>query len=195
MNDSTHSKRRQWGEHPVQISGDGEPIVRVSNLRSPFFYRDLHRYISRYWKCHMNASEYSTLDMIFDRTIGWGKLWEWISLQHFVTGIWNEKQVYSDGTGLSKRTVQRAIMTLESKGMILKRDCFGQCSKFALNLLWKPPSMRYVNGKKAFHPLGSEEYWNKSAEGKAAETWVLIQRGGADLYEYHYDSGKQPEEE
>src|SRR6266436_8429372 len=125
QNDTTYRRRRKLGEEPLGVqrarNGD-EPIIvqhgpKITrntplgeiDLRNIFFYRDFHRYMSRYWKCHCSAAAYSVLDMIFDRTIGWGKLWEWISLHQFEQGVWNERRVFSDGTRLSKRTVQRAL--------------------------------------------------------------------------------------
>src|SRR5947207_2303199 len=117
----TNNTRSKVGisEANLPKTQNGEPYpVKELDLRDLVFFRDFHRMISRYWKPHLSAAEYSVLDMIVDRTLGWGKLWELISLSHFVRGVWSDEITYSDGTGLGKRTIQRAIITLLKKGVI-----------------------------------------------------------------------------
>ena len=183
--------RRKWGQRPNvdhQERADGSETfsIRSIDLKNPLFYRDLHRYLSRYWKPHATPSEYAVLDFIFDRTIGWGKHWEIISLRHFVHGVWNEKKVYSDGTHLGVRTVQRALNGLLKKGMIRKECERGERCWYSLNLLWEPPKFRYLNGKTPYRPAGSETYWEDVADGKSKETYVVIQRDSEGIAESLY---------
>jgi hypothetical protein len=187
-------KLRQWGEPPLIRNDERDDLedfpedrdTKVANLKNPIFYRDLHRYMSRYWKPHIKASEYAVLDFVFDRTIGWGKLWEIISLRHFATGVWNETKVFTDGTGLGKRTIQRALNRLVELGMVRKQGEKGERCWYSLNLLWEPPRFRYLKGKTPCRPAGSKSYWQDVADSKSAETYVIVQRDSEGLVEALY---------
>lgn len=161
------------------------------DLRSVFFYRDLHRHISRYWKAYLTAAEYSVLDMIFDRTIGWGKLWERISLNQFEGGVWTKTTVYSDGTNLSKRTIQRAITSLLKNRLVLAQTTKGSAAKYAINLAWKPP----LNNKHYRQTLAladsSASEWQRLMQTNEDIVIALIERKGQGLFELESAYGER----
>lgn len=193
---STHSGRRKVVKNPVRVPDReyGNPeLPTKEDFRSLVFYRDFHRFISRYWKRHMTSAEYSVLDMIFDRTVGWGKLFEYISLNQFVNGVWNEKSVYSDGTGIPKRTVQRTLNRLLEKGLIVQKKWkTGMTTQYAVNLFWKPPRLQYKDGRKLFQPSGYETFWEKTATEESMAIQSRIEGAGPIIYEVDLPERTEP---
>jgi hypothetical protein len=107
--------------------------------------------------------------------------------------VWNERKVFSDGTRLSKRTVQRALKELLEMGMIRCHGNPGRAAKYAINFFWQPPEFKYINGTRAFSPAGSKSYWEAIASGQARTVVTLIQRVGEDLYERELVDATEPE--
>jgi hypothetical protein len=148
------------------------------DLDSVLFFRDLHRYISRYWKAHLTPAEFSIVDMVLDRTFGWGKLWEYISLNQFVHGVSSRGKAFSNGTGMSKRTVQRAVRSLQVSQAIFSKKTKGDQSRFALNLLWEPKTSKYFDSESCI----GQAYWSKDVTAQSSDLFAVFQREAPVLY-------------
>jgi len=191
MNSNSYYEQSQFAREVEEPEPDSQRKISKAVLSKTIFYRDVHRYISRYWKFHIGPAEYLVLDMVFDRTIGWGKLWECIPLNHFVYGMWNGEDVYTDGTGMGKRTVQRAIETLCSNKVIRKRGTKGEAASFAVNLLWKPPALAHLGLNTPECSTGAQRYWQDVAARESRKIYELIQLGGEGLYDCHFKKGRR----
>lgn len=86
----------------------------------------------------LSSSEFSLVRFIFDRTAGWGKEWERISIKHFIEGIESKDGSRWGGTCIkSKRTVIPILQGLLDKGAI-QRERYGASFKYSLNYNWEP---------------------------------------------------------
>lgn len=88
------------------------------------------QHIDRHWSRVLNGAEFKLVSHIFDRTYAWGNVTEQISIREFATGRTN----YTAGTGLSKRTIYRAIASLSDRGFIGYDSERGFRSTYAVNM-------------------------------------------------------------
>ena len=72
--------------------------------------------MDQYW-CKLSGSEQKVLDFLLRRTFGFQKIKDEISIGQFVNGV----RGYDYGTGLSERTVIRALSVLEKMGFFTVR--------------------------------------------------------------------------
>ena len=79
----------------------------------PSEFREAVRYYTREVE-NLTPRNYLVLMFILDRTIGWDKIWEKISVNHITAGITNVQ----NGFNLSNRTVYRAMNDLLDLGLI-----------------------------------------------------------------------------
>jgi hypothetical protein len=55
------------------------------------FVREVHRKMVRVWFPHFSALERLALIFVYDRTLGWGKEWERITMEHCAEGVYDER--------------------------------------------------------------------------------------------------------
>jgi DNA-binding transcriptional ArsR family regulator len=102
---------------------------------SPVYHNEFLKVLMREWSPYMTHAAYSLLLMIFDRTVGWRKQWERITLMHFEKGVGDrDGNMYHGGTGMSRRTIQRHLRLLIESGAILKRED----NEYSINIKWEP---------------------------------------------------------
>lgn len=82
----------------------------------------------------LGSSELKVILFIFDRTWGWSKDFERIPLSHFTDGV----KGFTKGTGLSERSVVRALAWLEENEVIEVEREDGRSNKYAIRWDWKP---------------------------------------------------------
>ena len=105
------------------------------------FARDTLREINREWKHDLTIYEWGAVVFVFERTIGWNKEWERISLRQFAQGVFGK-----DGTVYAAPFIScasRAGKTLDrlvERGAILRRysKSHDQAREYAINIKWKP---------------------------------------------------------
>lgn len=182
------SKKRIPG---VDAIGRAVPLTK-EDWSDVVFYRDFHRCMARHWKCHMSASEYVVLDALFDRTIGWGKLWEYVSLRHFVHGVQNDERSHTDGSSLGKRTVERSLQSLQHKRVIFRRGFKGETLRCAINLLWVPPRVVHVAVSTGARIPGAESYWRDIAAERSLAILATVYRDRQKLYKLEYGAESVP---
>tara|TARA_R110002153_G_scaffold26421_5_gene82923 strand:+ start:4312 stop:5616 length:1305 start_codon:yes stop_codon:yes gene_type:complete len=86
----------------------------------------------------MTPNEYTVIMFIFDRTLGWGKVTEYIPSRHFLEGLRSDTgMIYAPSVGMSERTLRNALRSLDDKGMIHRDVDFGCRSKYGINFEWK----------------------------------------------------------
>ncbi len=112
------------------------------NLRSPVYYREWTQKIIRYWLPVLSAPEALVLLMVFDRTIGWGKEWELITVWQFEYGLEitkpNQKTYrYSGGIPIKRTAIKNALRSLvEKKCLLTSVNNWGKL--YAINFEWRP---------------------------------------------------------
>ena len=111
---------------------------------SPVVYRDLHRITTRTWMGHLTPSQMLIVAFVFDRTIGWGKDRERITLDHFMNGVSSHKDelVYAHGCGLCETTVKRTIRQLVGLGVITRENGW-----YGINFEWSPDMKKLAQPK------------------------------------------------
>jgi hypothetical protein len=118
--------------HPSEADAD-----LSSTLHSPAYFRDWFRVIERQWTPFLKPAAKSILYMVLDRTLGWGKQWERITVAHFVSGVPSRKGEGGTGphpgTGLGKDAVREWLAALEGAGALLRDGQF-----LSINYRWQP---------------------------------------------------------
>lgn len=105
------------------------------------------RIYSRIVRSSMCLPENERLVLLFilDRTVGWHRVWETISLSQFANGVnrhrGGSRVVVSRGTRLSPSEVTEALERLESLGAITA-DHWGPELAFKINENWLHPDLR-----------------------------------------------------
>lgn len=94
----------------------------------------LHVYqtVSRVWRRHLTASEFTVMMFLIDRSVGWGK--NYVRASHGNNLRGNED--YS-GVGVSERTYFRCLNSLAAKRMI-DRTNLGHSVLIWVNVAWQP---------------------------------------------------------
>lgn len=94
--------------------------------------------LSHHWMGRVTSSQFCILVFIADRTLDYGKLWERIPRNHFLTGVLRREDGISlhGGTGLSESTLWRSLAILESDDLVLCRRSENRslANEYALNL-------------------------------------------------------------
>lgn len=108
-----------------------------------YYLRILHRV----WMRPLSAAEFKIVAFVFDRTIGWRKRRERITLRQLSNGVPSgDGSLYSGGTGLSRRTIIDALSRLtgeacrDEKGLtpLVKEVDSPHWIWYSLNFDWKP---------------------------------------------------------
>lgn len=68
--------------------------------------------LHRRWMRAVTTPEFKVLTFVFDRTCGWSKKSERITLDHFQAGVWQGRKCITGGTGLTRPTIIAALANL-----------------------------------------------------------------------------------
>jgi Bacteriophage replication protein O len=98
-----------------------------------------------HWMARLSGAELKVLLYIARRTFGFGKANDRISLSQLADGITKrDGSVLDRGTGISRSSVARALITLETMGMVLRQSNLADTGKefdentYSINLAWEP---------------------------------------------------------
>lgn len=117
-------------------------------FNSPQHYREWSRRLDREWNQALPSGEFSVVRFVFDRTAGWGKQWEVITLSHFTDCVIGKNGVNYGGIHAKQNgTVLAYIRSLVEKGAIL-REPKGKSFIYSINYDWTPP-MKMPKSKRA----------------------------------------------
>jgi len=98
--------------------------------------------------------EYRALHFILDRTLGWNKTWEKITLKQAVEGIENNGVIYaSPFSPNSASGASKALKGLLEKGVIEAQAGPNRTNKYRINEQWQPMKIskrRAAEGKKEY---------------------------------------------
>lgn len=100
------------------------------------FKVEMYQRAIREWAAHISGNEFIVLMQIMDRTVGWG-----LREATFTTSRLREgDSTYRGISEVSRRTLFRALATLEEKGFIVRRrDAKNQeIRHYAVNVGWNP---------------------------------------------------------
>ena len=91
--------------------------------------------IVREWSFSLSLSEFRAVIFVYDRTIGWGKEWETITVDQMVNGVWNEDNTkfFASPIGTNKNRVRKTINGLVERGLLRRRSA-GKSSQYSLVL-------------------------------------------------------------
>lgn len=96
---------------------------------------EMRKVIERQWSLSLSLSEYRILMMVFDRTMGWGKVWEKITYRQFIDGVHgSDGTVWHCGTGLTPATVSKGLGRLTDMRLIFRDDR----GRYTINQTWTP---------------------------------------------------------
>ena len=128
--------------HAISYATEPSEPLDSKEIASLQFYASFNRWMTRQWKRHLSLAESVVLDFVFDRTVGWGKEWEAISIRHAMDGYAHDQpHCASTGTGLSTQAVVNALRSLCDKGTLRREEGSGRCAtRFAINFHWTPAS-------------------------------------------------------
>jgi len=116
-----------------------EGVVMTLPIYALKFRNFFSRIQCQIWMSRLTPAEYSVFSLIADRTFDWGRLWRRIPIAEFMKGAFEENgYCYHQGTGLSERTIQRALKTLLEKGCIGTKRYSGCESEYAINIFRRP---------------------------------------------------------
>lgn len=103
--------------------------------------RDTLRLILREWALCLSATEHRVLLFVYDRTAGWGKQWEKITLDQLTHGMWaKDGACYASPVTSNRRTAQQALRALVERGVLLERThpSSPRAKQYAINTQWEP---------------------------------------------------------
>lgn len=175
-------------------------------------------YFMRHVAMHLTFSELRLMLYIIDRTLGWGKLSETISLQQFIEGIIDHEMMeyyvsnrlplegtntedqrpfryssvyFREGCGCVRQTIQEVLPELESKRLIIINRTGGTGTnryQLNLNLINNPWLDRTVTFT---NDRNGQEYVKRNKEA-----WLAVKSGASELsLPPSYDEIKQAEED
>jgi len=97
------------------------------------------RMIDRAWLFYLTHFEFCVVHFIFDRTAGWRKEWERISMKQFTQGVRDsDGQLHARLNSSSRGSVGDAIKSLIEKGVLLRRKKGQKDYEYSLNYKWDP---------------------------------------------------------
>lgn len=108
---------------------------RVMSPEYNFFYRN---FLSRCIRAYLSPTEWAVLSFIFDRTLGWDKEWERISVRQFLYGSKPNEQGFKAFCGIgiqSETTLREALKTLVRYKLIQVKEHEGGSRSFSLTRL------------------------------------------------------------
>ena len=114
---------------------------RTRKSLSPVTYRDANQKIQRVWGHYLPAPAQAIVSMIFDRTFGWSKEREIISLRQIKEGVFSRSgDLIHGGTGLGERTSAKWLSLLVEAGAVFRYAAPAGCGPdtYALNMEWTP---------------------------------------------------------
>lgn len=112
----------------------------ASDFKDWQFILETHRKIVREWFTHLSTLQRLAVLFVYDRTLGWGKEWERITMDQCVQGIVSEEGVRYAAPFTSCR--KRASLVFKSLVQLgaLRTEKIGwdRASRYALNFDWTP---------------------------------------------------------
>ena len=111
------------------------------------FTHEVHRKMVREWFRYLTALQRLALLFVYDRTLGWGKEWERITMDHCSQGV-----IGSDGTCYAapftscRKRAAEVMLSLVELG-ILRSDSRenDRAKRYALNFDWTPSTLKLPN--------------------------------------------------
>jgi len=118
--------------------------------------RAILRTIIREWFLDLSALERLAVLFVYDRTVGWGKTWERITMRQCAEGVWGEEGICYAAPFTSCKNRARTIMShLVLRKVLLSRPSVtdGRSRVYALNLRWTPEPRRIPKRLEGVEPL------------------------------------------
>ena len=120
------------------------PIIDQKRKKvSPLEFREFSQKIDREWQMYLGPIGTAIVRMVMDRTVGWQKDIERISLRQFAEGVWQVKDgkrvCIHGGLRIAVGTLKRWLLKLEEVGVVRKiKDPDGGADFFSINKEWTP---------------------------------------------------------
>lgn len=139
---------------------------------------ELRKVIERQWSVALSLSEYRVLMMVFDRTMGWGKVWEKITYRQFIDGVQGgDGTVWHCGTGLTPATVSKCLSSLTEMRLLFRNDK----GKYSINQAWTPMMKEPKKVRSAEPTLAMPRASRMSGEDEPQSLQTISKRGGKSL--------------
>ena len=108
--------------------------MQKDNYKDWEFARNALRKILRSWAITLSAVELRAVLFIYDRTIGWGKEWEVVTVDHASYGVWSENGECWAAPITKNKTRARAVLQELVNSGTLYRRARGKSYEYSLNL-------------------------------------------------------------
>lgn len=104
--------------------------------------------ILRYWFHHLTALERLAVMFIYDRTLGWNKEWETITIEQFTKGVFgyckdtDKFECFAAPFTRDRTRAQNVLKGLVEKGVIFRREIPNHPKgmiEYSLNIDWRVP--------------------------------------------------------
>lgn len=118
----------------------GQSSFRVTQEENPILWA-LQQYqkVTRLWVGSLSAIEYTVLMQILDRTVGWQRESQDLTIRGLLEGGRHYRGI---GNAVRKASLMKALRSLEDRGIIRRRPSlhFGRVRNYVINLDWTPPA-------------------------------------------------------
>jgi hypothetical protein len=135
------NRTRPDHERTTNLASDADSSINFfgdGSMKNPIEFREWFKILFRVWRPHLSPNEFLVAQFIFDRTAGWGKEWEVIRPDHFLSGVvGKDGKIYASGLVMTPPTLRKCLASLIDRGAIRmvqeKRK-----KTYALNYEWNP---------------------------------------------------------
>jgi hypothetical protein len=133
--------------HTTHVIGNNRTQVQMGQVKNdkPFHdwidQRDCLRLVLRDWSLALSAVELRVVLFVYDRTAGWGKEWERVTLDHLTKGVWGKDGTcFASPASTNRRTAQATIAQLVQRGVLLAKphSSSPRAKQYSLNQHWEP---------------------------------------------------------
>ena len=107
------------------------------------FKVEKYQAVSRRWAGHLTSNEMAVVEVLLDRTVGWGRPEAYFTIRALLNG----DKIYS-GLTMSRSTLFRTLKKLEGRGLITRRKDASVPDRvhFMVDLHWVPDGGTTVSG-------------------------------------------------
>ena len=145
-------------EYSTQAGGNKSPVEKDSTrglprqgdrayFKNPVNFRQWFQVIMRTWSRELPPKELALVLFLFDRTFGWGKEWEHMTMDVIINGNTDNKgRVTTGAVAVSPRVLARMLDALVARGMVRRKRT--RCGQWlALNYEWQQNPLQHVAAK------------------------------------------------
>lgn len=146
---------------------------------------DFRNVLARVWRPHLSTDEFAFLHYVIDNSVEWGREALDVTIDQMVNGVPNPPDHAwpwkLPPIGIARRTLERVIQKLRTRGAILVEAIRNRCTIIRLNTFWAPLEgmMSFIAPKRLRERL--EQQTNLFGEEEITATVADIDRGAQGI--------------